>query len=249
MTRYGPDSAVSYGAGVNSTAMIIRLVQEGWHGDILLADTGAEWPDTYCYMDYFEREWLQPRGLAITRLGAEWRASGWHEKPLIEYLEHYAITPRADARFCTQAWKTEPIGQWCAAHGDPLQLVGIAADEAHRQKGRACPLIDWGIGRAECVRIIQAEGLEAPRKSGCWICPFQKLSQWKELLERYPELYARGEALEAAVSLRRGVQGHIRVGSDVTLAQLRLRFESQMGMFDDELMDGLMLYRPCVCGL
>lgn len=62
------DEMVSFGAGVNSTAMVITLAEEGWRGPIVFADTMGEKPETYCYMDYFEREYLKPRGLAITRL-------------------------------------------------------------------------------------------------------------------------------------------------------------------------------------
>lgn len=38
---------VSFGAGVNSTALAILLVNEGWRGPIVFADPGAEWPETY----------------------------------------------------------------------------------------------------------------------------------------------------------------------------------------------------------
>ena len=59
---------ISFGGGVNSVAMTIMLVEQGWHGPIVFADTGCEWPETYCYMHYFEQEWLRPRGLEIVHL-------------------------------------------------------------------------------------------------------------------------------------------------------------------------------------
>jgi hypothetical protein len=204
-----------------------------------------------CYMDYFERKWLQPRGMAITRLGEDYRAQGpgRDRRSLLEYCLHYRVTPFAGSRWCTQGWKTDVINHWAAAHDNPLQLVGIAADEARRQKGRACPLVDWGIDRKGCVKIIQDAGLDVPRKSGCWICPFQKISQWHELFQRYPRLYALVEEIEAEASERRGIQAYLLAGGEMTLAQLRLRFESQGAMFDDDEMDRLMIYKPCVCGL
>ena len=86
---------ISYGGGVNSTAMTIMLVNDGWRGPIVFADTGAEWPETYCYMDYFEAEWLAPRGLTITRLGAEWRPEKkMRDCPsLLDYCESYGMVP------------------------------------------------------------------------------------------------------------------------------------------------------------
>ncbi len=241
-------SIISFGAGVNSTAMTILLVNEGWRGPIVFADTGTEWLETYCFMDYFERVWLKPRGLEMTRLGVEWRTKG-HELTLIEYCEHYRTTPFPGLRWCTDHWKREPIQRWCNERGNPEQLIGIAADESHRRKGRACPLIDRGITRQGCIDIIQKERLDVPQKSGCYICPFQRKSQWAELWRRHPELYARAENLERLSSERRGKQTHIRPGSDFTLAEFRLKLESQMSFLDDAEMDGLLEYKPCVCGL
>jgi len=67
---------LSFGAGVNSTALAILLINRGWKGEIVFSDTGCEWPDTYCFMDYFENEWLRPHGLEIVRL----KGMPWHRK-------------------------------------------------------------------------------------------------------------------------------------------------------------------------
>jgi 3'-phosphoadenosine 5'-phosphosulfate sulfotransferase (PAPS reductase)/FAD synthetase len=85
---------ISFGGGVNSTAMAIMLVNEGWRGPIVFSDTGCEWPETYCFMDMFESEWLKPRGLEITRIGAEWRTEA-REGSLVEYCEAHGMVPLA----------------------------------------------------------------------------------------------------------------------------------------------------------
>lgn len=240
---------VSFGAGVNSTAMTIMLVNDGWRGPIVFTDTGTEWPATMCFMDYFERAWLAPRGLTITVLGADYRALGPGRDPraLIEYCEHYRVTPFPATRWCTAGWKTDVLDHWCAAHGNPTQLVGMAADEAHRQKGRACPLIDRGITRKGCVKIIQAEGLDVPRKSGCWICPFMGRRQWRELYRRHPELFERAAHLEELATERRGIKSSIH--PDFTLREVEVTLRDQGSFLDDDEMDGLLEYKPCVCGL
>ncbi len=51
---------VAYGAGVNSTAMLVGLHRQGIRPDrILFADTGGEKPETYAYLpviqDYLAR--------------------------------------------------------------------------------------------------------------------------------------------------------------------------------------------------
>ena len=240
---------ISFGAGINSTAMTIMLVNAGWRGPIVMADTGTEWPATVCYLNYFEREWLTPRGLAVTVLGADYRAlvPGRDPRSLIEYCEHYRITPFPATRWCTTGWKTDVLNHWCAANGNPRQLIGMAVDEAHRQKGRACPLIDRGIDRKGCVKIIQAEGLDVPQKSGCWICPFMGKRQWRELWQRHPELFERAARLEELATERRHIRSSIH--PDFTVRELERQFVGQRSMFDDGEMDALLEYKPCICGL
>ena len=240
---------LSFGGGVNSVALAILLVNEGWRGRIVFSDTGTEWPDTYCYMEMFEREWLKTRGLKITRLGAEWRSPS-RNCSMIELCERRHMLPVGrGGRWCTSDYKVRPFKKWARANGrDPDDaMLGIAADEAWR-RGTACrPLVDRHIGRDGCVQIIKDAGLPVPHKSGCYICPFQRNSQWLELWKRYPELFARAEALEAD-RVRSGRTGVCTIAMDgrTTLALRRLSYESQMQLFDDE---ELMEYRPCMCQL
>ena len=54
---------VSYGGGVNSTALLIGLHQHRIPVDLILfADTGAEHPHTYAYLDVMDR-WLKDHGM------------------------------------------------------------------------------------------------------------------------------------------------------------------------------------------
>jgi 3'-phosphoadenosine 5'-phosphosulfate sulfotransferase (PAPS reductase)/FAD synthetase len=242
------NNPVSYGAGVNSTALVILLVNEGWRGDILFADTGTEHPDTYEYLAYFG-VWLRERDLGITRLGAEWRR-GKQKMSLIDYCEHYRVTPFPGTRWCTSAWKVEPLQRWCASNSYEFNdlLLGISAEESHRQPTRQRPLVDRGIDRNGCARIITAEGLELPRKSGCWVCPFQSAGQWRDLWEKHSELYERGERLEQLADERRVEKGKnartTLAQHDLTLAQMAERFAAQGSMFP--FAD---YYQPCMCRL
>lgn len=241
---------LSYGGGVNSTALAIVAIEDGWRGEIVFSDTGCEWPETYCYMDYFEREYLAPRGMSVTRLGprqvhASDKSQG--ENTLIEYCERRGICPMAAARWCTINWKSGPLERYAAGRS---QMIGICADEAHRVRGRNCPLVDLGIDRRGCIEIIQRAGLDVPQKSGCYICPFQRPSQWRELWQRHPELYERAERLEANV--KRGRDGRtmatLDVSGKVTLAQRRFGFENQTTLPEID-MDELREFQPCVCTL
>ena len=244
------DNLISFGAGVNSTAMTILLVNEGWRGPVVFADTGCEWPETYCHIEAF-RPWLAERGLEITTLGADYRAlgPGRDERGLVEYCEDYRVTPFPGMRWCTQGWKTKPVHYYAAANDIEVQHIGIAADERQRVRDLSYPLVERGITRDGCIEIIEAEGLAVPQKSGCYICPFQRVSQWRELYRRHPELYERAANLERLSTERRGKQSNIRPGSDWTLDELRERIDAQMSFLDDEEWDGLLAYKPCICGM
>lgn len=242
---------ISFGAGVNSVAMTIMLANDGWRGPIVFADTGAEWPETYCYIEYFQNEWLRARGLEVICLGEDYRAlgAGRDKRSLIEFCEDYALTPFPGTRWCTAGWKTDVLDHWAAAQGIETQLVGIAADEAHRRKTRVYPLLDRNITRQGCIKIIEAEGLEVPQKSGCYICPFQTWGQFAELYRRHPDLYERAARLEELAAERRGVRTVLQVGGRYTLREFAAMQDAQLSLLEDTVYDELLAYRPCMCSV
>jgi len=228
------------------------LINGGWRGPIVFADTGCEWPETYCFMDYFEEEWLRPWGMSIIRLGSDWRPPNM-KKPLVPYCQDHRCFPLAAMRWCTSGYKSRPLARWVHERQVSIQLIGIASDERHRQRDAIYPLVERGIDRKTCVAIIEAESLSVPRKSGCYICPFQSRSQWHELWQRYPDLFGVAEALEANARRKSDNPNRWRLTIDPngrwTLAELRVGFEAQLPLLDDAEMDDLLAYRPCVCGL
>lgn len=235
---------ISYGGGVNSTALVVMLALEGWRGPIVCSDTGAEWPETIAYLDTF-RAWLEPHGLTLTVLGKADRddvTARRHDLP--EFCEHYSMIPLAGIRWCTQIFKVEPLRNWTTAHGYVFEdmLIGISAEEWHRQQGKERPLVDRGIDRDGCARIITEAGLEVPRKSGCWLCPFQRPSQWRELFQVHPHLFERAARMEEAASAKAGKRATLDPSGRVTLRQLAAGFEAQT-----EMWDWLDYYQPCMC--
>jgi len=241
---------LSYGAGVNSTALAILLINNGWKGDIVFADTGTEWPDTYCFMDYFESGWLKPRELEIIRLGAEWRRD-INKPSLIDFCTQKCMIPIMAQRWCTDRYKLKPIAKFMKEYNIVGDLVGIDAGERHRAITKIRPLVDWGIGRDDCIGIVENEALSIPRKSGCYICPFQSDVQWRTLYEQHPDLYARAEELEKQCNIKKRKESWKPVAIDIrgiTLEQKRTAFESQMTLPNID-MDSLLKYKPCICGI
>ena len=231
---------ISFGGGVNSVAMTIMLVNEGWRGPIVFADTGGEHPETYCYLRTFG-DWLKEREMEITTIGAEWRGKRYAES-LYDLCFSHGIIPLLAVRWCSFEYKRNPLHAWAEAHGITTQLIGISSDEPRRVREMTYPLVERDINREECQRIIQRAGLPIPRKSGCFFCPGQRLDGWRDLFLHYPDLYERAAALERRASEHYGRDACLRIGGPCLDEIGKRRWEGQMEM---DLSDWI----PCVCTL
>jgi hypothetical protein len=205
--------AVSFGAGTNSTAMVVGMLDCGQRPDwVLFADTGGERPQTYAFLRTFDA-WLQARGLALTVVTNAGRGQG-------ESLEANCLARRElpslayGFKGCSVKWKRQPmdrflraqpgcIAEW-EAGGLVARAIGIDAGEAHRTKlppdaryVYRYPLVDWGWDRAACVDAISRAGLPQPGKSSCFFCPAAKKSEVLALAKEAPDLFARAVAMEA----------------------------------------------------
>lgn len=193
---------LSYGGGVNSTALMLWLLDQGLDFEAVYADHGADWPET---REYVSR--LRERGYPITVLNT--RRDGLS---LYDYYARYNMIPVRFMRHCTEHFKVRPL---LAYQQNPCVVyLGIDAGEGHRAKPsraegieHAYPLVDEGINRKGCEQIIIAHGLPMPRKSGCFICPYQRRSQWVELRTVHPELYCKAKRLEDNMNAARAVKG------------------------------------------
>jgi hypothetical protein len=58
------------------------------------------------------------------------------------------------------------------------------------------PLLDWGLDREACKRIIAAAGLPVPLKSSCFFCPAMKKAEIVWLQEHHPDLLRRALRIE-----------------------------------------------------
>lgn len=202
---------ISFGAGVNSVAMTVMLVEQGWYGPIVFADTGNEHPETYCYMRYFDH-WLAKHDLEITILSPVTNPDLYDDKrlgSLANTLEEYClkrgIIPLLAVRWCSVQFKRNPLENWRKQYGYTFTNIGISASEPQRERSDSAvryPLIEAGIHRPECARIIQRARLEVPPRSGCFFCPGARLASIRRLYYDHPDLYARCIALEDNASER-----------------------------------------------
>jgi 3'-phosphoadenosine 5'-phosphosulfate sulfotransferase (PAPS reductase)/FAD synthetase len=195
---------LSYGGGVNSTALAILLCEgalpEFTPWETIFADTGDEKDETYAYIEHQFKPYLarHNKALYVCR----------DRESVLERWERLGVVGSRVLRTCTSHAKIRPMSRYVREHdsGPRIRLVGIDAGEAHRAKGRASesddlvryPLVELGIDRKDCAVIIRAAGLCVPAKSGCWHCPFMRKRETLDLAKNHPDRMLRIVELEEA---------------------------------------------------
>lgn len=126
----------NYGAGVNSTAMLILLTSMGVKLDLILfADTMGEKPETYDFIKIFER-WLDRNGQPeITRVVASSPMAVRDGSLEGECLRKGVLPSRAYGfGSCSQRWKIYPMDKYLHHNGyeDIIRYIGMDAGEPRR---------------------------------------------------------------------------------------------------------------------
>jgi len=192
-----PAHVLSFGGGVNSMALAILLLRRGEPLDeAVFADTGAEAPETYEYLE-IARSYLEGKGVPLSTV----RRNG---EGLYETCRRRRVIPSAIWRWSTRDFKVRPIQRYYRSLNRPVvQYLAIAYDELERMRdtdvdyvSNRYPLVDGRVTRAECISVIESEGLPVPPKSGCWFCPFNNLDRWQWLRSTHPDLFDKAVDLE-----------------------------------------------------
>jgi len=212
-------TVISYGGGVQSTALVIMAVSESWDIDeIVHVDlVDAESPATREYVAYF-RDWLlREHGRDITMIERDMYRDMLASPGFTPVPWHGKYGRFMLSRQCTRQYKVAPLQRYLysAYPGERIGLMlGISVDEYHRMRDSSAariehvyPLVDRRLTRWQCREIIERAGLAVPWKSSCWFCPYRSVrSQWA-LVQRYPDLVGMARALEDRINAERRGRG------------------------------------------
>ena len=237
---------LSFGGGVNSVALHLLLLDQGVEFESVFVHHGTDWPETYDYVDTFQK-WLNDNGhQRVTVLVPN--EQGFSS--LYEYALSKSMVPAIYPRWCTRQFKIKHIMKY---YDKPcFNMIGIDAGEAKRAKisiengvENRFPLIEADIDREGCKAIIKKKhGLPIPQRSGCYICPFQRRSQWVELRKKHPELFCKAQILEKKnmeYRIAKGKKPLTLSGSGKRLSAIVDEGQMQIWKHDE--------YPPCQCGL
>jgi len=232
-THTEPLRVVSFGGGVQSTALLVLAAQDVIpHRVFLFANVGtdSEHPATLTYLRDHAAPYAAAHGIALHQLDRLRRdgstetlwgrltKEGSRSLPIPVRMSNGAPGTRS----CTADFKIRVVGKWLKAHGasaaNPAEVaIGISLDEIERVNKRRAqpyelpvyPLLEHAppLRRTDCARIIRAAGLPVPPKSACFFCPFHRPATWAEMARDEPELFARCCGLEDLLNTRRAALG------------------------------------------
>lgn len=191
---------VSFSGGKDSTAMLLRMIEENQHiDDIIFVDTGLEFPELYYHIEQVEK-YINRK---ITRLYPH--LTYW--KYIDEYYKkgYTAFIPRINARWCNDRLKMMPIRDYLSyyKYTNIIMYIGIAADEIQRVKpNKIYPLVKWGMTETDCLKYCYERGFDfgglykTHNRLGCWCCPLQSMKDKEILRYEYPHLWNKLKDIE-----------------------------------------------------
>lgn len=249
----------SCGGGVQSTACLVLAAQGKIpYRTFIFANVGdkAESPHTIDYINFVLKPYAKKHGI-------EWIDTGWVDKTgkKRDLYEDFCRKPGnvrlpmhrkgggPGMRGCTTNYKIKPIAKWIKNNAPGCTLgLGISTDEPHRARPARTddvhavnhyPLIELGIDRSMCLRIVEAEGLPQPPKSSCWFCPYKTTEQWTTLKRSDPSLFEKACEMEDLFNEYATRSGHdpwfMSGRGSKNAVKLRHAIPDQLGLFPEWL--------------
>lgn len=237
---------VSFSGGKDSTAMLLRMIEEGYPVDIILyCDTGLEFPE----MEDHIRKVEEYIGRKITRIKSEKDFMYWateHKRrvrtdniPGIkpgQIIKGYAY-PAPVIRWCTKELKVNVVNRYLASlkkEYEIIQYIGIAADEPSRERDLNYPLIEWGMTEADCLKYCYDRGFnwgglyDIWGRVSCWCCPLQSLEDLRKLKKYRPKLWERLKEMDRIIGEKCSPEIHdkkVNFKYTTSLTDIERRFE------------------------
>ncbi len=211
--------SVSYGGGVQSTALLVLAAQGRIDFPLFLfANVGddSEHPATLRYVREVAAPYAAENGIELVELRRKMR-DGTTETLVGRMDRRVKSVPipvrmgkngAPGNRTCTLDFKIKVIAKELKRRGATAETpatvaIGFSTDEIQRVKPSrddievfVHPLLDLGMNRGDAIRMISDAGLPVPPRSSCFFCPFHTLDEWRNIRRRTPELFDRSVEIE-----------------------------------------------------
>jgi len=197
---------ISLGAGVQSSALLVLscLDDRVPKADAaVFADTGDEPSWVYEYVTTLT-DWAKLHGMTVHTATAGRLSDRMVGRSMVPFFTDGGTkSPGMLLRKCTSEHKINPIEkcvrtllgyqprQW--VRENVRAMLGITIDESQRMKPsrtkwltNSYPLVDLGLSRNDCYKIMEDAGLPKPEKSACIYCPYHSDTYWSFLKTQHP---------------------------------------------------------------
>ena len=195
---------VWFSAGAASAVATALTLADNFADDVHIAyiDTGSEHPDNARFRADCEAWW--ERTVHVYR--SERYTDTWD----VWEQRRYLVGP--DGALCTAELKKKV--RFAIQRADDVQVYGYTADDNDVARARrfrdqnpdvtlATPLIDNGLTHADCLGIIERQGIELPamyrlgyRNNNCIGCVKGGIGYWNKIRRDFPDTFDRMAALE-----------------------------------------------------
>jgi 3'-phosphoadenosine 5'-phosphosulfate sulfotransferase (PAPS reductase)/FAD synthetase len=199
---------VSFSGGKDSTAMLLRLIEEKKPIDaIIYFDCGSfEWPQMSEHIKLVEKN----TGKQIIKIHSH--------KDFLELASKLQPNnkeingwPTPMMRWCTMI-KINMIRQTLRPYRPYIQYIGFSSDENDRvlkasasgsssQKVKffknRFPLVEWNMKESDCLKYCKDHGYHWDglydnfSRVSCWCCPLQNNTDLFKLCKKYPEMWKK----------------------------------------------------------
>lgn len=188
---------VSFSGGKDSTAMLLMMLERDEPiYSIVFCDTGWEFPDMLKHIDKVERYISRKITRVRVDLPQMFLKKGW---------------PLPNLRWCT-GLKRDALSKYHGKNKPYISCRGLTSDEINRANKRKArvhtnclvryPLQEWQISSSEALRYCYEKGFdwnglyEHFHRVSCFCCPFQSLSELRNLRRHFPDLWKQLKSME-----------------------------------------------------
>jgi hypothetical protein len=252
--------AGSYGGGVQSTAMLVLTALGRIDVDVFIfANVGddSENPDTLDHVRNYAMPYAEAHGIELVERRRILRTGV--ERTLLEEIRtqdrSIPIPVRMGAggfgrKLCTSRFKIavvrrELVRRRATQDDPPTVAIGFSVDELERAGAGpgpdprdptrivTYPLLDLGLSRADCRRLITEAGLPMPPKSACYFCPLHDREAWRRIRRDQPDQWDTAVEVDVIVRDRAARLGRGAMGLVSPTVPLPLAVDDQLALFGD----------------
>lgn len=199
---------IAISGGKDSAALALYMRPRLEKVEYIFCDTGAELPELYEFLERLECV----LGQKIVRL-TDTTKDHPERRDLFYYVDRWDFLPSVSDRWCTKHLKIRPFERYIKQQGGgPPAKVYIAFRADEQRKGNygleiekieyLYPFVEDGVDFDGVMKILKENEIELPEfyawraTGGCYLCPFQRRSDWMGLKRHHPDLFAKAKQME-----------------------------------------------------